>query len=395
MTDALEAPADTRVMGIVHRALRRDLARAREVLAVEDALTPAQRTAVGDHLLWLMAFLHEHHEGEDRGLWPRVRAANPDAGPLLDQMDRDHHAIAPGMTALERAAETFRRGGPAAPVVEAIDVLEASLLPHLRREEDETMPVVSASLSQRDWDAYDQEENIENRSPLRLGMVGHWLIDGLTPDAAELVTGLVPPAKRFVLLHGIGPLYRRQARRRWGPQPSGFGVDRGHTFPLPTHGTVSAEVPATPEAIWTVLSDPTRVGEWSHEAIGARWIDGADRAVPGAWFQGRSHARIFGWRRHCLVTVAEPSRLLSWRTRGGIGHDCTEWSYTLEPTTGGTRITQTFTVITVARWYATVISLAVPAHQGRADALTQDLRDLGRLAASDRDLAGVTPPRGS
>ena len=59
MTDALEAPADTRVMGIVHRALRRDLARAREVLAVEDALTPAQRTAVGDHLLWLMAFLHE------------------------------------------------------------------------------------------------------------------------------------------------------------------------------------------------------------------------------------------------------------------------------------------------------------------------------------------------
>ena len=382
MTDALEAPADTRVMGIVHRALRRDLARAREVLAVEDALTSAQRTAVGEHLLWLMAFLHEHHEGEDRGLWPRVRAAHPDAGPLLDQMDRDHRAIAPGMDAVERASGTLRAGGPGAPAVAAIDLLEASLLPHLSREEDEMMPVVSASLSQREWDAHDQEENIEGRSPLRLGMVGHWLLDGLTPDEAELVTGLVPPVKRFILVHGIGPLYRRRARRCWGPQPAGFGIDRGRRFPLATHGIVSVEVPVTPEQIWTVLADPTRVGEWSHEAVGARWLHGADQAVPGAWFQGRSHARIFGWKRHCLITAVEPNRHLTWRTRGGLGHDCTDWSYTLDPTPGGTRITQTFTVVACARWYARVISLAVPEHRGRADALTEDLRHLGHVAAT-------------
>jgi hypothetical protein len=382
MSDALDAPADTRVMAIVHRALRRDLARARQVLAVEDALTPAQRVAVGDHLRWLMVFLHEHHQGEDRGLWPRVRAANRDAGPLLDQMDRDHHAIAPGMAALEQAAETLRGGGPAAPVLDAIDLLEANLLPHLRREEDEMMPVVSASLTQRGWNAYDQKENIEGRSPLRLGIVGHWLLDGLTPDEAELVTGLVPPVKRFVLVHAIGPIYRRQARRRWGPQPRGFGVDTGRRFPIATHAAVSVEVTATPEQVWTVLSDPTRVGEWSHEAVAATWLDGADQAVPGAWFQGRSHARIFRWRRHCLVTTAIPHRHLTWRTRGGIGHDSTEWSYSLEPSPRGTQITQTFDVLACARWYAAVISLAVPAHKGRADSLAEDLRNLGRLAAN-------------
>ena len=382
MNDALDAPADTRVMGIVHRALRRDLARARDVLAVEEALTPAVRTAVGEQLLWLMAFLHEHHEGEDHGLWPRVRAANPDAGPLLDQMDRDHHAIAPGMAALEGAAATFRDGGPAAPVLDAIDLLESSLLPHLQREEEQMMPVVSASLSQREWEAFDQEENIANRSPIRLGIVGHWMIDGLTPDEAELVTGLVPPVKRFVLVHAIGPVYRHQARRRWGARPAGFGVARGQVFPIATHGHVSAEVAATPEQIWTVLGDPTRAGEWSHEAVGGQWLDGADRAVAGARFQGRSHARIFGWRRDCLITVAEPNSRLTWRTRGGIGHDATEWRYTLEPSAVGTRITQDFTVLACSRWWARLIALLVPAHRGRADALTEDLRRLGQVAAT-------------
>ena len=382
MSDELEEPADTRVMAIVHRALRRDLGRTREVLAVEDALTPARRTAVGDQLLWLMAFLHEHHEGEDRGLWPRVRAANPAAGPLLDEMDRDHHAIAPGMSALESAAATFREGGPVAPVLEAIDLLEASLLPHLRREEDETMPVVSATLSQREWEAYDQEENIGSRSPLRLGIVGHWLLDGLTPAEAELVTGLVPPVKRFVLLHGIGPIYRRQARRRWGARPSGFGVDRGQAFPLATEGTASVEVAARPDQVWALLSDPTRVGEWSHEAVGAQWLDGADRAVPGARFQGRSHARIFGWRRDCRITVADPNSRFAWRTRGGIGGDCTEWSFTVEPTSTGTRITQTFTVLACSRWWARLISVIVPAHKERETALADDLHRLGEVAAS-------------
>lgn len=192
MTDTLDAPADMRVMGIVHRALRRDLGRARELLAVEAAVTTGQRVALGEHLVWLMSLLHEHHQGEDRGLWPRVRANNPLAGPLLDAMDHDHHALAPGMAEVEQAAQDFRRGGPARPVLDALDRLEGTLLPHLQREEDQMMPVVSATLTQREWAEYDHEQNTQGRSSIRLGMLGHWLIDGLTPAQAQLVTGLVP-----------------------------------------------------------------------------------------------------------------------------------------------------------------------------------------------------------
>ena len=390
MSDVVDAPADTRVMGIVHRALRRDLVRARELLVVEAALTPDQRAALGEHLAWLMTFLHEHHEGEDRGLWPRVRANSPAAGPLLDAMDHDHHAIAPGMAAVEQAAAAFRRGGPARPVLDALDLLEGTLLPHLQREEDQVMPVVSATLTQREWAEYDREQNIQGRSPMRLGMVGHWLIDGLPPGEADLVTGLVPPVQCFVLVHAIGPLYRRQARRRWGARPSGFGVDRGRPFPLVTRGAVSVDVAASPSQVWAVLADQTRVGEWSHEAVGARWLDGADKAVPGARFEGRSRARIFRWRRPCLITTAEADRRIVWRTRGGLGHDSTQWSFTLEPLPRGTRITQSFQVLTCARWYAALISLAVPAHKDRALSLTKDLVALGELAAAGAEQPRVT-----
>ena len=74
MTTNWDGPADTRMMGIVHDALRRDLRRTRDALAG----TPpaARRGAIAAHLGWLMDFLHAHHTGEDDGLYPLVRAMN-------------------------------------------------------------------------------------------------------------------------------------------------------------------------------------------------------------------------------------------------------------------------------------------------------------------------------
>jgi hypothetical protein len=65
-------PADTRMMGIVHSALRRDLVRVGLVLGTSQAAEPARRTALAEHLLWMMQFLHDHHAGEDDGLYPLV-----------------------------------------------------------------------------------------------------------------------------------------------------------------------------------------------------------------------------------------------------------------------------------------------------------------------------------
>ena len=215
---ALDAPADTRMMGIVHSALQRDLLRAREVLAAQPPPEGRQRKALGRHVSWLMAFLHRHHSGEDEGLWPAVRRRNPDAGDLLDSLEADHARIAPAAEALTAAAQMYTTttdDPPRAALVEAIDRLVEVLFPHLDREVVEGMPVVAASLTAREWDEVEQQFFVGTASMGELATEGHWLLEGIDAEGYDVVVHKVPPLQRFVLIHGFGWIYRRQAAARW------------------------------------------------------------------------------------------------------------------------------------------------------------------------------------
>ena len=110
-----DRPADTRMMGIVHDALRRDLSRATAGLASTPPPPGPQRAAIAAHVQWLMDFLHAHHAGEDQGLWPLVKAYDPAAGDLLDQMDADHARIGPQIEQVQNAAAAY--GTDASPAV--------------------------------------------------------------------------------------------------------------------------------------------------------------------------------------------------------------------------------------------------------------------------------------
>ena len=209
-----DGPADTRMMGIVHDALRRDLARVRAALACP--VPPARRRALAAHVDWMMDFLHEHHEGEDAGLYPMVRAADPTAGALLDAMAADHAKVDPAVDALRAAAERWassdaERSG----LLDALIALEDVLLPHLEREEAEAMPVVSATITHDQWHAWDQEHNIKPTSLPQLAEEGLWLMDGLDPARRAIVEAEVPWVPRMIVLYGFGPGYRRRAAARW------------------------------------------------------------------------------------------------------------------------------------------------------------------------------------
>lgn len=216
-------PADTRMMGIVHGALKRDLGRAREAAVSKPYPVGRQRRALGHHVVWLMDFLHRHHTSEDEGLWPAVRAKNPEAGSLLDSLEADHRRIEPAATALRSAAEQFAASeddGARADLVVALDDLAAVLFPHLDREVAEAMPIVSATISDGEWRAIDQKHNIKPKSFAELGFEGHWLIDGIEPEGYRVVTGVVPAVPRFILLHGFGRAYRRRTAAIWQPAPA-------------------------------------------------------------------------------------------------------------------------------------------------------------------------------
>ena len=223
MSTETHAPADTAMMGIVHSALRRDLTRTATALAAQHPPPDAQRVALAAHLGWMMDFLHRHHEGEDAGLWPRVRSLDPSAGDLLDQMEHDHVQIAPRMAELSTAARGYSDSGSSAArdgAVEALASLRAVLDPHLRREETEMMPVVSRTLTHAQWEDFNQEHYLKTKSKSELGHEGHWLIDSIDPSGYAIVVGNVPPIPRFVLLHAFAGRYERACAARWGPTVS-------------------------------------------------------------------------------------------------------------------------------------------------------------------------------
>ena len=215
-----DGPAVTTMMGIVHSALRRDLRRARLVLD-DGEVADARRTALADHLIWMVRFLHDHHQGEDTGLFPMVRAKDPSVAPLLDAMDAEHETIHPAMSALDAAASRWRSDPAAGPLVRAaVGTLEAVLLPHLRHEEQEMMPVVERTVTQREWHTWDQAANVKSKSPLELAYSGHWLVDSTTPEDYDTVIHEVPAVPRFVLLRFLGGPYRRRRAAMWDGTPA-------------------------------------------------------------------------------------------------------------------------------------------------------------------------------
>ncbi len=381
-------PADTNMMRIVHNALRRDLERAHTVLTREPLSDERQLAAISDHLAWMMTFLDAHHRSEDVGLYPLVRERDPGAAAVLDDMHRDHEVVAEAVSALERAVTDDPAHRTPAAIVAAVDDLRDVLLPHLEREEREVMPVVSQAITNAEWAAIEQEHNLDGKSMAQLGLEGHWLIDGVTPADRERVLGLVPPLARVALVHGFGPAYRRRQRACWSPRRRGLLHD------CATAVVVDADV----EAVWEVVRDPTRVGEWSHECVEAEWVGPITEARPGARFRGRNKQGLFRWGRLCEITSSAPFEIV-WRTvPTRLYPDSTEWTIRLSDDADGTRIQQSFHVLQGTKLevvYATIL----PAHRDRSEALRDDLRRLGAVAGRrPRHLvpdAGIeTPPVG-
>jgi hypothetical protein len=52
------------------------------------------------------------------------------------------------------------------------------------------------------------------------------------------------------------------------------------------HDSVTVHMAASPEKVWALVSDVTRIGEFSPETFEAQWLDGATGPAVGAKFRG-------------------------------------------------------------------------------------------------------------
>lgn len=149
---------------------------------------------------------------------------------------------------------------------------------------------------------------------------------------------------------------------------------------------VEVVVAATVPQVWAVVSDVTRVGEWSHECLGASWLGDAHEPAPGARFRGRNRSGLLGWARWSrtceIVSSSRPSEIV-WRTVPTLLFpDSTEWRIRLEAADGGTRITQSFTVLRAPWLLDRLYALVIPSHRDRDARLADDLRRIGDVAGT-------------
>lgn len=146
-------------------------------------------------------------------------------------------------------------------------------------------------------------------------------------------------------------------------------------------GHLEVVVDADLQDVWRVVSDVTRIGEWSHECRSARWLGGACASAPGTRFRGHNRAGWLRWSRTAEIVAVEEPRELVWRTiPTWLFPDSTEWRIRLAATSQGTAITQSFTVLRAPWLLDRLYARLVPAHQNRDARLTDDLARLGAAA---------------
>jgi uncharacterized protein YndB with AHSA1/START domain len=139
----------------------------------------------------------------------------------------------------------------------------------------------------------------------------------------------------------------------------------------------SIEIAAPPAAVWNVIADVTRVGEWSGECRGCAWVGKSDSLAPGARFRGRNRRGGLRWTRlNEVVAVDEPHELV-WRTvPSGPYPDSVEWRLRLTGDATGTIVSESFHVLRIPRLMEWGIAVVMPAHRDRTADLADDLARL-------------------
>jgi uncharacterized protein YndB with AHSA1/START domain len=99
---------------------------------------------------------------------------------------------------------------------------------------------------------------------------------------------------------------------------------------------------APAERVWSLISDVTRMGEWSPEAKGGVWKGGATGPAVGARFAGKNARGKRTWSTACEVTAADPGRRFAFAVKSGPLGVAT-WEYTITPTDGGCHVRETWT----------------------------------------------------
>lgn len=103
----------------------------------------------------------------------------------------------------------------------------------------------------------------------------------------------------------------------------------------------SIVIDRSPEDLYRMISDVTRMGEWSPVCKECWWDDG-DGPRAGAWFTGRNQSpERDPWETRSQVVAASPGSEFAFT----VGGTWVRWGYAFTPAAGGTAVTESWEVL--------------------------------------------------
>jgi uncharacterized protein YndB with AHSA1/START domain len=103
---------------------------------------------------------------------------------------------------------------------------------------------------------------------------------------------------------------------------------------------VSVHVDAPAERVYEMISDITRMGEWSPETVKVEWLGSATGAAPGARFKGHNRNGARRWSTKGQVSKADPGREFAFDISSIFNLPVARWGYRMTPEGGGCTVTE-------------------------------------------------------
>ena len=151
------------------------------------------------------------------------------------------------------------------------------------------------------------------------------------------------------------------------------------------------------QKVYELITDVTRMGEWSPESAGGEWLSGEPGTV-GSTFRGDNRRPWMKWSTICTVIAAEPGKRFAFAVKAR-GRPVSKWEYEITLRPGGCQVTErTFDQRPLLYMVMSFVSTGLVRRSVRnRRTMEQTLDALARFVSAEsvrsKDRAGAYAPR--
>jgi hemerythrin-like domain-containing protein len=211
--------ADSRDMVVVHDMFRREFTAIPDLVGAVGEGDATVVAHVSDHVVWMVKFLHAHHEGEDMLVWPKLLERCPtETEPLIFTMEAQHHGLAEALDLLEAKALKWRKTS-ATDERDSLASAATDLLPriaeHLDLEERQMLSLIDRYLTEKEWKQVGGS-GLKKMSLSQLTVAFGMILHNATPQQVKIMRDTIPRLP-YAIFSRFGPrAYAKHAQRLRG-----------------------------------------------------------------------------------------------------------------------------------------------------------------------------------